>query len=759
MKRNDRNRKPVRRMLAEVGVVALAFSTLIGISAESCAQTASENSGPKEFFERLRPPFMKSKKENTNAAASGNNAVPSGFTEVESDFAPPAVSATGSAGNPSGTVSGNDGFAPIGTSYATPTSTMPPSAASRRLNPSPAFNPSSANSRPGTAYNAAVPPSSGTVLPGSASGTPAGNVVFGAPAASAPGSASGNSGLPDPFPVNQRVFHLPYGNFLPLVPNDQLREVRLYVSRDNGVTWKAYQTLTREQIQAQQSKDIPIRTGSDGEFWFSLRVVNQQGAEIPGESPTPTWRILVNTTGQPMNSLMNANRNANGNGNSTGTPGGTQNAGISGQNVGGISGQNSSEIPSSSPFSTADGTPARPQWAPTPDGTQSTGNSGNTGGTGVQQNPNIVIYSVKDRNSTAIPDVSLPVYRIQNSKPIAAFQDSEPLSGSGTGSASASRAHSAAKPETKEGSGSELSGSSDSADASGSSDNSSTSDFGDFGDLGSIGESINLDDTSGTSGTSSETLPENASDASSELPPDLLTDSSTDSSSDSNDDMLLMLGETSSNEEGINSKIRYMNEPRLSVDYDVSTVGSSGVGRVELWGTLDAGQTWTYMAEDKDCTSPIQTDLKSDGRYGLAILIFNGAGVGMERPQAGAAPQMEVVLDRINPRVQLYGIQLQAEFGDLEITWGAEDLNFGSNPVLLSWSSSTEGPWRAMSPMPLENTGRYTWRIPEGVPGKVYIRIDVCDLAKNSTTLVTGPVVTDVVRPTGVILDAKPHGN
>ena len=194
-----------------------------------------------------------------------------------------------------------------------------------------------------------------------------------------------------------------------------------------------------------------------------------------------------------------------------------------------------------------------------------------------------------------------------------------------------------------------------------------------------------------------------------------------------------MLGDTpSANEEGINSKVRYMNAPRLSVDYDVSMVGSSGVGRVELWGTLDAGQTWTYMAEDKDCTSPIEMDLKSDGRYGLAILIFNGAGVGMERPQSGAAPQMEVVLDRINPRVQLYTIQLQAEFGDLEITWGAEDLNFGINPVLLSWSSSTEGPWRAMTRCARDSA--LHWHS-GSVPERYTSASTVCDLAKNSTTL------------------------
>ncbi|MDO5114337.1 MAG: hypothetical protein Q4E67_08155, partial [Planctomycetia bacterium] len=96
-----------------------------------------------------------------------------------------------------------------------------------------------------------------------------------------------------------------------------------------------------------------------------------------------------------------------------------------------------------------------------------------------------------------------------------------------------------------------------------------------------------------------------------------------------------------------------------------------------------------------------------------------------------------------------------ADFGELEIGWSAEDEHFGPTPILLSWSSAMEGPWRAMTTA-LENNGLYSWRIPDNLPGKIFVRIDAGDLSKNSTTLVTGPVVTDMVRPTAVIRDAKP---
>ncbi|MDO4630644.1 MAG: hypothetical protein Q4C70_15800, partial [Planctomycetia bacterium] len=519
------------------------------------------------------------------------------------------------------------------------------------------------------------------------------------------GMVTDASGLPAPFPVDKREFHLPFGNFLSVLPAEQLREIRLYVSRDNGNTWHTYQTLTREQIQKLPNKNFGVRTNTDGEIWFSLRVVNLQGTETPGESKQPTWRVLVNTTGKPLNTVVN-------NGNRTGNQAENAVRNQSGTVAGASSGTLNGENPPSGNIFAAPGMLNRPQWTPTADG-KPTGNAladgnGTVSENRAAQNPNLVVYSVKDRGTNTIPDASLPVYKIPNSRPIEAFQNFT-ADGSGNESGSGNtKQHATAKPM----------------------------DDG-LGDLSGLDSLDGNDAISGDSASSGDSVSENDSTASS-------------------DDMFLMLGDAPGADDGLNTRIRYINQPGLSVDYDVSTVGSSGVGRVELWGTLDDGQTWTYMAEDKDCTSPVNLNLKSDGKYGFQILIFNGAGVGMERPQAGSAPQMEVVLDRINPRVQLYTIQLQAEFGDLEITWGAEDLNLGTNPVLLSWSSSTEGPWRAMTSVPLENTGRFVWRIPDGVPGKVYIRLDVCDLSKNSTTLVTGPVVTDIMRPTGVILDAKP---
>ncbi|MDO4570606.1 MAG: hypothetical protein Q4D38_09505 [Planctomycetia bacterium] len=586
-------------------------ATLVFAVSLVLAPLASAQSGPKEFFERLNP--FKSRETRTTTEIR---------TQVPSSFTAPS----------------DEVWTPIGSGYATPSSEYPgspPPARQGIATPSPnsstvgrgvpSADPVVLNTTVDAGFFAPSPSPGGT--PGSAPGTTR-------------AGASRGSVSPAPYTVNQRAFQLPFDDLLRSLPAGHVKEVRLYASPNKGQTWSHYKTLTAQQMNGMSPKVFQVLTGKDGEYWFSLRVVNMQNQELSAtQSP---WRILVATqggTGSGSNSLA-------------GSP-------------------NASTPPASPPLSGTNGV-ARPQWSPTPDGAPTTTPA--HGGT-PPQNPNVVVFSIKDANSPTIPDTSLNVYKIQGSAPVGSDEKREV---------------SAAKPE-----------------------------------LGTL--STEGGDVGGLSGENSGGSAEG--------------------------ELLLSVPEP---EDAVDAKIRYLRTPRLEVEYDVATVGPSGVGRIELWGTLDGGQTWSFLTEDKDLASPVVVDLKADGEYGLTLQVFNGAGVGADRPAAGTLPQMHVVLDRINPRVQFQSIQLVADFGELEIRWVAEDSHLGTNPVTLSWSSTTEGPWRAMTSAPLENLGFFSWRIPSDLPGKVFIRIDVADLAKNSTTLVTGPVVTDLVRPTASIRDARP---
>jgi len=713
-----------------------------------CADT-NDGKPALNVLSRLRPSFMKPASENTD-----NQMVPDAFIHPNASAAPTA--------SPAGTAvsSGNsDGWSNIGTAYATPSSGIQPEAGSRYILPSPrgnAYAPSTQNAQQyGTQYTApqlpqlSLPPVK--QAPGSyqvqSSAQPQSSAKVQLPdqgQTAVQNSHPVQGALPELFPLDKRVFDLPFDTLIGHIPENQLKEVRFYVSRDNGNTWRYYHSLSREKIQASPDKSLRVKTESDGEFWFTVRAVNLQNQEITGTSGIPDWRILVNTTGKPMNTLMNQ------------VPAGTGTGGTgisaAGNAAGNIAGNGPLQYQAALPAAQTHTGAKRPQWSPDPnEQTVSSPASAPNGPLSAAHaqipQSNTVLYSVMDKGQYSIQNRSLPVFRIQSKQ--SAEQFIQRLLNENDHSHSASKPVPGEMQETNHSS--ELSVPELETDPR--------------TDTGSEG-TASLDTSPLEDGSLDPEL-------TGQLDAELETESSenavfdaaeteagssrhSDSESDEEQD-LLMIDDTEFVEETAGNKIRYVNQPALDIDYDISTVGTSGVGRVELWATTDNGQTWTKMAEDEDCTSPLRVNLTTDGKYGFQILLFNGAGVGMERPESGSLPQLEVVLDRVSPQVQLHTIQLQAEFGDLEIQWSAEDQNFSSQPLLFSWSSAKDGPWRPMSTSRLENTGRYTWRIPEKVPGSVFIRADFFDQAQNSATLITGPVVTDVVRPTGVILDVKPQ--
>lgn len=455
--------------------------------------------------------------------------------------------------------------------------------------------------------------------------------------------------LPDPYPVEKNMFQLPFENLLSTRPLEQIQEVRLYASRDMGRTWNIYQTFPRQRLTENENKIFNVRTAKDGEYWFVVSLVDRQNGEYPRPDMGPTWRIIVNTSGNPLNSTM----------------------------------------VHAEPDKTHVQGKEYPVWTPNSNDPQTAKRT-----SGHSAAPNSVAFSVSDATDIPENESSIPVYKINKPVPIETEKKENQSHQSSYPETTAENLLPQLDPELSE--------------------NASLENFSDVDSVSPISENR----------------------------------------SSTSDDLLLSLS-APANDGTVNATIRYMNKPRLSIDYDISTVGSSGVGKVELWGTLDGGQTWKFLTEDKDCVSPLLVDLPEDGEYGLTIVVLNGAGLGPQRPTTGTLPQMEVVLDRIPPQLKIESVRLMADFGELEIGWSAEDEHFGPTPILLSWSSAMEGPWRAMTTA-LENNGLYSWRIPDNLPGKIFVRMDAGDLSKNSTTLVTGPVVTDMVRPTAIIRDAQP---
>jgi hypothetical protein len=199
--------------------------------------------------------------------------------------------------------------------------------------------------------------------------------------------------------------------------------------------------------------------------------------------------------------------------------------------------------------------------------------------------------------------------------------------------------------------------------------------------------------------------------------------------------------------------VRLVNNKRISLNYKLDNVGSSGVSSVELWYTRD-GRTWKKQFGKAQAKPPFVVEVAEEGLYGFTLVARNGMGIGKPPPQSGDQPQVWVAVDWTKPIVRLLGIEPGAESktGNIVIGWSASDKNLGPRPITLSYAEQAGGPW-----LPIianaENTGRYVWQMPDKMPGRLWIRVEACDLAGNVGWAESkDPVVLDLAPPTVSIL-------
>jgi hypothetical protein len=195
---------------------------------------------------------------------------------------------------------------------------------------------------------------------------------------------------------------------------------------------------------------------------------------------------------------------------------------------------------------------------------------------------------------------------------------------------------------------------------------------------------------------------------------------------------------------------RAVNSHLFQLEYDVDSVGSSGIGRVELWGTRDGGKTWQSFTIDNDNRSPLLVNVPEEGVYGFRVVVTNGAGFGGATPRSGDLPDLWVNVDLTKPTARIISAQQgsDSEVGHLIISWQADDRMLAARPVSLSFSSNRSGPWLPIA-SGLENTGRYAWPIDSRTPSQIYLRLEVADEAGNiGVHEASEPVLIDQSRPT-----------
>jgi hypothetical protein len=216
------------------------------------------------------------------------------------------------------------------------------------------------------------------------------------------------------------------------------------------------------------------------------------------------------------------------------------------------------------------------------------------------------------------------------------------------------------------------------------------------------------------------------------------------------------------------TRAQVINYLAFDVGYEIESRGPSGIGRVDLWVTRDDGRTWLKWSQHDGKASSLRVNLnvpanpQPEGAYGFRVVPVSGAGLSEREPVAGDAPELRVVVDVTPPQLDLFPpVGDPASPDTLVIQWKATDRNFADDPITIEWSDKPTGSWQpvasAADGLPggtapqarrLPNTGQYAWRVPAGLPPRVYLRVTARDAAGNVREVVTrDPILIDLVKP------------
>jgi hypothetical protein len=199
-----------------------------------------------------------------------------------------------------------------------------------------------------------------------------------------------------------------------------------------------------------------------------------------------------------------------------------------------------------------------------------------------------------------------------------------------------------------------------------------------------------------------------------------------------------------------------VNKKRIQFNFNISDVGPSKVKAVEVWYTVQGRGGWQKYEKEYSSEGPFEIDVDGEGRYGFTLVAVSGVGHAEARPQASDSPQVWVEVDLTPPAVQLVGIEVGTgpEKGTITIEWRATDKFLAAQPITLSYGTA-EGQWIPFASN-IANSGRFVWRMPEGLPYQFPIRVDAIDQAGNvGTDKTKKDVIVDLSIPKARVIGVE----
>src|SRR5207253_1700057 len=100
----------------------------------------------------------------------------------------------------------------------------------------------------------------------------------------------------------------------------------------------------------------------------------------------------------------------------------------------------------------------------------------------------------------------------------------------------------------------------------------------------------------------------------------------------------------------------------VKLDFDVTKLGPSGLGSVEVYVTTDEGANWSPLPLGPDAIQPpelrgpgqahgsVTVGVPEDGKvYGFCLVVKSRANLGKPAPKSGDAPHIRLERDTIPP--------------------------------------------------------------------------------------------------------------
>jgi hypothetical protein len=203
---------------------------------------------------------------------------------------------------------------------------------------------------------------------------------------------------------------------------------------------------------------------------------------------------------------------------------------------------------------------------------------------------------------------------------------------------------------------------------------------------------------------------------------------------------------------------KMVNTRTFEIDYEIESVGSSGIARVELFGTRDGGTTWVSLGTDPDNRSPLVVTVNGEGLYGFYVVVESASGLSGSPPRPGQRPELWIGVDLTKPQVAISGVEPGNNPDEMVVYWEAQDRRFNGRPISVFFSNRPGGPW-TIAAGSLENTGSYVWRLDNRVREQVYLKVEARDAAGNVGWFeTTEPIALNRQLPQGKIRGVRPVG-